>query len=342
MGDFNMRESTLESVSSKSTSSTFSSANSKQQLKARETRSSSTLLTFISIDKIKRRAHREAWYGDSKNPFRRIRTWAILGDEEAVTEPRDVGRISSIISEPIPERPPFSGTGDAISPSSNEPRSIDGNTFEMTSGRRDGVNQERPSEKSAVDSQSTGRPPSEEQNARQRFIARFRKNKEDEKDKSRSSTGLSKATSKQSRKHKPFTLGSQLKATIFNSWINVLLLAAPVGIALHFVNISPVAVFVVNFIAIIPLAALLSYATEEIAIRVGETLGGLLNATFGFVTLYAPTHLYLTFLQECRRIDCFHHCADPGTISHCPDIAGWQYALESTPGHGHVLLLWWT
>lgn len=41
------------------------------------------------------------------------------------------------------------------------------------------------------------------------------------------------------------------------------------------------AVFVVNFIAIIPLAAMLSYATEEIAMRTGETIGGLLNASFG-------------------------------------------------------------
>lgn len=30
-----------------------------------------------------------------------------------------------------------------------------------------------------------------------------------------------------------------------------------------------------------PLAALLGFATEELAIRVGQTLGGLLNATFG-------------------------------------------------------------
>jgi len=40
-------------------------------------------------------------------------------------------------------------------------------------------------------------------------------------------------------------------------------------------------VFVVNFLAIIPLAAILSFSTEELALRVGETLGGLLNATFG-------------------------------------------------------------
>lgn len=293
-----MREYTIESVSSKSTWSTFSSANSKRQLKAREPRPSSALLTFVSIDKIKRQAHREAWYGNSSNPFRRTRTWTPVGDEEALTEPRDVRdveRISSITSEPMPERQPFSGNGDAISPNSLEPRSIDGK-LEMTSGRGDGPRQERSSEKTAVDSQSTGRPPSEEQNVRQRLIAIFQKNKGDEKDQSRATTGLSKATSKKSRKHKRFTLGSQLKATIFNSWINVLLLAAPAGIALHFVNISPVAVFVVNFIAIIPLAAMLSYATEEIAIRVGETLGGLLNATFGFVTLSAPTHFVSNLL----------------------------------------------
>jgi Ca2+:H+ antiporter len=68
---------------------------------------------------------------------------------------------------------------------------------------------------------------------------------------------------------------------VFNSWINVLIIAAPVGIALHVVKANPIAIFVVNFIAIIPLAAMLSYATEEIALRTGETIGGLLNASFG-------------------------------------------------------------
>ncbi|KAE8144692.1 sodium/calcium transporter [Aspergillus avenaceus] len=78
-----------------------------------------------------------------------------------------------------------------------------------------------------------------------------------------------------------FTAMGQLKATLFNSWINVLLFAAPVGIALKYVDVDPVAVFVVNFVAIIPLAAMLGYATEEIAMRTGETIGGLLNASFG-------------------------------------------------------------
>ena len=84
------------------------------------------------------------------------------------------------------------------------------------------------------------------------------------------------------RSTKKFTPWSQVRATIFNSWINILIIAAPVGIALNYVeSVSPVVVFVINFIAIIPLAAMLSYATEEIALRTGETIGGLLNATFG-------------------------------------------------------------
>ena len=74
---------------------------------------------------------------------------------------------------------------------------------------------------------------------------------------------------------------SQIKATLFGSPINILLLMVPVGIGVHFSDVSPIGVFVINFIAIIPLAALLSYATEELALRTGETLGGLLNATFG-------------------------------------------------------------
>ncbi|EER24202.1 calcium/proton exchanger family protein [Coccidioides posadasii C735 delta SOWgp] len=78
-----------------------------------------------------------------------------------------------------------------------------------------------------------------------------------------------------------YTFVGQLRATLFNSWINVLLLAVPVGIILHYIHVDPIAVFVVNFVAIIPLAALLGYGTEEIAMRTGETVGGLLNATFG-------------------------------------------------------------
>lgn len=40
-------------------------------------------------------------------------------------------------------------------------------------------------------------------------------------------------------------------------------------------------IFALNFLAIVPLAKLLGDATEQVSIRLGPTLGGLLNATFG-------------------------------------------------------------
>src|SRR5689334_10071580 len=42
--------------------------------------------------------------------------------------------------------------------------------------------------------------------------------------------------------------------------------------------------FVLSVLAIIPLAALLSHATESVAAKTGDTIGGLLNATLGNLT----------------------------------------------------------
>ncbi|KUL89968.1 hypothetical protein ZTR_02955 [Talaromyces verruculosus] len=98
-----------------------------------------------------------------------------------------------------------------------------------------------------------------------------------------------------------FTVAGQLRA-IFGSPINVLLVLVPVGIALNYTSVSRTAVFVVNFLAIVPLAAMLSYATEEIALRTGETLGGLINASFGnavelIVAIIALVHNEITIVQ---------------------------------------------
>ncbi|KAI5923547.1 Sodium/calcium exchanger protein-domain-containing protein [Camillea tinctor] len=71
------------------------------------------------------------------------------------------------------------------------------------------------------------------------------------------------------------------KATLLSSPVNVLLFAVPIGIVAGSTGWDPIAVFTINFFAIIPLAAVLSFATEEISVELGEALGGLLNATFG-------------------------------------------------------------
>lgn len=77
------------------------------------------------------------------------------------------------------------------------------------------------------------------------------------------------------------TIKSSLEAYLKSSWLNILLVFIPFGFISHYVHWPANATFFLNFLAIIPLAKLLGVATEEISIRTGEIIGGLLNATFG-------------------------------------------------------------
>jgi len=60
-----------------------------------------------------------------------------------------------------------------------------------------------------------------------------------------------------------------------------MLVFVPIGIAAHVTEMAPPLVFGFNFLAIIPLAWLIGKSTEDVAASLGQTLGGLLNATFG-------------------------------------------------------------
>ena len=62
----------------------------------------------------------------------------------------------------------------------------------------------------------------------------------------------------------------------------LLLVFVPVALVLdHVVHASALSIFLTSSLAIIPLAALMGRATEQLAERLGEGVGGLLNATFG-------------------------------------------------------------
>ncbi|ELS02973.1 calcium/proton exchanger Cax [Xenococcus sp. PCC 7305] len=63
-----------------------------------------------------------------------------------------------------------------------------------------------------------------------------------------------------------------------------LLLFIPISLAAHFLEWGESIVFITAGIGIVPLAAYMGEATEEIAVVVGPNLGGLLNATFGNAT----------------------------------------------------------
>lgn len=69
--------------------------------------------------------------------------------------------------------------------------------------------------------------------------------------------------------------------TLVRDYVNLLLVMVPLGIVAGALGWDSTAVFTLNFFAIIPLASLLSFATEELAATMGQALGGLMNATFG-------------------------------------------------------------
>ncbi|KAL8960388.1 MAG: hypothetical protein Q9193_002900 [Seirophora villosa] len=72
-----------------------------------------------------------------------------------------------------------------------------------------------------------------------------------------------------------------LKEILFSSWANVLLVFVPAGIACKAARVKPTIIFAMNALAIVPLAGLLSSATESVAHRLGNTKGALLNVSFG-------------------------------------------------------------
>lgn len=68
-------------------------------------------------------------------------------------------------------------------------------------------------------------------------------------------------------------------AILKRSWLNVLLLLIPFSWIFHFLKLYNTLVFVFSFLALIPLARLLAFATEELSLRLGITLACLLNST---------------------------------------------------------------
>ncbi|HEX9016238.1 MAG TPA: calcium/proton exchanger [Chloroflexota bacterium] len=68
---------------------------------------------------------------------------------------------------------------------------------------------------------------------------------------------------------------------LMGSRLNLFLVLVPVSIAVELLHLPRLWLFIASSLAVIPLAALIGAATEEIAHRVGPVAGGLLNATFG-------------------------------------------------------------
>ena len=99
-----------------------------------------------------------------------------------------------------------------------------------------------------------------------------------------------------------------------------LLVVAPVVLlAEHLWPDRDAVLFILSVMAIIPLAALLSRATESVAARTGDAIGGLLNATLGNLTelVIAITAQQVSlFAAAAIRSRFVERYGEPGTYAH--------------------------
>jgi len=75
--------------------------------------------------------------------------------------------------------------------------------------------------------------------------------------------------------------GQVFRRVLLRSRLNVLLVFIPIALALEWLHAGEVWVFFAAALAVVPLAGLIGYATEQLSLRSGPGIGGLLNATFG-------------------------------------------------------------
>ena len=77
-------------------------------------------------------------------------------------------------------------------------------------------------------------------------------------------------------------MASQIRAIIFNSWINFLFLLVPAGFAVRYTKGASLTTFLVNFFAIIPLSAAAEMSIAELVLRIGKEWGGLVYITIRY------------------------------------------------------------
>jgi hypothetical protein len=141
------------------------------------------------------------------------------------------------------------------------------------------------------------------------------------------------------RRHHPSTeqayrksfLGN-LKTILFSSWVNVLLIFVPVGIAVRAANVNATVVFSMNCVAVVPLAAVLPLQTFLI-----------LASEFCHGGNFNTNRTNIRSINECqfrqrRRTNCIRHRPRPRKNRHRPGLHPRKYSLQHPLGISPLLL----
>lgn len=188
----------------------------------------------MTLDKYRREARNLAWYDQdgepsSHNPFKKFRrnprrTNSIQLEEQRGIQSHSVNDVR--LSEGAERRRNFTRDVGGLEHSETLPPESAGSDGQNTTGADPSMQSETPinvPRELPLEADENGRP-GEEGNPRNRkdrgFLGKF---------KSSTSEGTQEPDESKDRDKPKFTLASQLRATILNSWINVLIIAAPVG-----------------------------------------------------------------------------------------------------------------
>jgi hypothetical protein len=96
------------------------------------------------------------------------------------------------------------------------------------------------------------------------------------------SDALSMEERRQRSLKRKIPIGAQVRTILVYNYVSTILVPCiPAGFAVNYVHSNAIAVFCINFAAIIPSATILSAALNDLHIRSGEKVSALLNQTFG-------------------------------------------------------------
>jgi Ca2+:H+ antiporter len=92
--------------------------------------------------------------------------------------------------------------------------------------------------------------------------------------------------------HMPWPVSRRIRRALFCGYNSVLLVFVPIGIAAGSLGWHVEAVFVLNFLAIIPLAPLITSSIDVLSTVLGHTFGELLRPTSGNAVEMIVGYLY--------------------------------------------------
>jgi hypothetical protein len=181
---------------------------------------------------------------------------------------------------------------------------------------------------------------------RGRFKKMYRKHDHDDDGDETLANQASEDLAFEERRRKAFKrkipVGQQFRYVIGN-WVMILMLLVPVGFTLRYTHANPIAVFCVNFVAIIPSATMLSSAVDELGVRAGDYVGALLNMTFGYVACHdcKESHGVFNIPQERGTAHPFHTFAQISPNQRAEALSAWHNSVKPAAHDRSELSAWW-